>query len=351
MKNYMGASTFLALADPLDDYIKHIDCWGKFLEVDKILITQVPTSDYRYADYEALATFFATRNCSWGYPYQVYRVQAAASNDNDTNPYTNSLILNKKVFVPQTGSTFDDEALAVYSAAMPGYEIIPMPTNLSSAPWENTDALHCRTHEVADRHMVFIKHFPLFGVQQSANDYAVSAEIYAYGIGVAAKDIPQLHYKIGAGNFISIDMQTADSKTYTASIPKQNEGTEIKYYITAKDASNRVFAHPTIGEPDAHSFVAGAGLSDVYIVKNHAEVSVFPNPCYGGFYISSGNKEIKNAEISIYDITGKLVYKSSSEKTEVLGMIRIQLPENVKGVQFVKIKTETFTVIKKIVVN
>ena len=37
-------------------------------------------------------------------------------------PYTNSLILNDKVFVPITGSDWDEQALSTYQSAMPGYE-------------------------------------------------------------------------------------------------------------------------------------------------------------------------------------------------------------------------------------
>ncbi len=65
MQDYLGITTYHVTADPLDDYIKHIDCWGKFLDVDKVLITQVPTSDYRYNDYETVANYFAAQNCSW----------------------------------------------------------------------------------------------------------------------------------------------------------------------------------------------------------------------------------------------------------------------------------------------
>jgi len=124
MENYLGITDYHVVPDPQDEYIKHIDCWAKYLDVDKILITEVPATDYRYSDYEAAAAYFEEQNCSFGYPYQVFRVQAADYDDYDVNPYTNSLIQNNKVFVPQTGSSLDDEAIAVYEEAMPGYEII-----------------------------------------------------------------------------------------------------------------------------------------------------------------------------------------------------------------------------------
>ncbi|MDP3445930.1 MAG: agmatine deiminase family protein, partial [Ignavibacteria bacterium] len=140
--DYLGVSSYDVIDDPLGDYIKHIDCWGKYLAPDKILIGQVPSTDPRYTDYEAVANYFATTPSSYGYPYKVYRVNTPGGSQ--ITPYTNSLILNNKVFVPTTGNALDNAAIAVYQQAMPGYEII----GIQSTNWVNTDALHCRTHEI-----------------------------------------------------------------------------------------------------------------------------------------------------------------------------------------------------------
>ena len=60
--DYLGINTYMMLDDPLGDYIEHIDCWGKFLGVDKVLIGQVPTSDSRYNDYEQVANTFTIQS-------------------------------------------------------------------------------------------------------------------------------------------------------------------------------------------------------------------------------------------------------------------------------------------------
>ncbi len=100
--HYLGIETYHVLPDPLGDYIEHIDCWGKFLDVDKVLIGQVPESDPRYDDFEYVADYFASTPSSYGNNYQVYRVQTPGGNP--PTPYTNSLILNKRVFVPSNRS-------------------------------------------------------------------------------------------------------------------------------------------------------------------------------------------------------------------------------------------------------
>ena len=136
MQEYLGITSLHVLPDPNNTYIDHIDCWGKFLAPDKVLIRSVPSSHAQYNAIEATAAYFAGINSAWGYPYRVYRVYTP-----NNQPYTNSLILNKKVFVPQMNSTHDAAALQVYRDAMPGYEVIG-DIGTSGATWESTDALH-----------------------------------------------------------------------------------------------------------------------------------------------------------------------------------------------------------------
>ena len=198
--DYLGVKTYHIIDDPLDEYIKHIDCWAKFLDVDKVLVGQVPPSDYRYADYEFAANYFGFQTTSWGNKFQVYRVYTPGAYP--YTPYTNSLILNKKVFVPQTGSQWDDEALAVYEEAMPGYEIV----GVYHTTWENTDALHCRAKGIADVDMLFIRHMPLLGNKDFRWEWDLNAEIIPYsGMGVIYDSL-LCYYKVDSGNYQSVPL-------------------------------------------------------------------------------------------------------------------------------------------------
>jgi len=133
-EDYLGIEEYHVLPDPNNTYIDHIDCWGKFLDVDKVMIRSVPASHAQYDEIEETAAYYAEQISSYGTPFEVYRVYTP----ND-QPYTNSLILNKKVIVPIMNSQWDDEALAAYQEAMPGYEVVGF-----TGSWESTDALHCR---------------------------------------------------------------------------------------------------------------------------------------------------------------------------------------------------------------
>jgi agmatine deiminase len=258
VQNYLGVDNYMVVADPNNTYIDHIDCWGKFLDVDKVLIRSVPASHPQYDEIEATAAYYASQISSYGTPYQVYRVYSP-----NNQPYTNSLILNKKVLVPITGSSNDAAALLVYQAAMPGYQVFGF-TGLPSEPWESTDALHCRTIGIADRQMLFIDHLPITGEVPSQNSFTVNAEIVPYSNTEVYTDSTWLIYKVNGGIYDTVPMIHADSTHWTGLIPGQVEGSEIAYYISATDASGKHATNPYIGAPDPHIFhVAVSPVADI----------------------------------------------------------------------------------------
>lgn len=247
--DYLGVEQYHFNEDPLDDYIEHIDTWAKFLDTDKIIIGQVPEDDYRYEDFEAVADYYENTMSDWGTPYQVYRVFTPG--DAPDTPYTNSLILNDRVFVPTTGSEWDDEALATWQEAMPGYEII----GVDFYSWQNTDALHCRTHEMADKEMLKIKHMPILGSMEREEDYTIEAEIIPFSGETIYEDSVKVYYKLeeeGAYDYVMMENTSAD--LWEATLPVPDEATEVYYYIHAADESGRSENHPYIGAHDPHDF-------------------------------------------------------------------------------------------------
>ena len=248
VRDYLGIRKYNVMPDPLDEYIDHIDCWAKYLDIDKVLVGQVPQTDYRYADFEYVANYFAFQTSSYGTPFQVYRVYTPGNYP--YTPYTNSLILNKKVFVPITGSQWDDEALAVYEEAMPGYEVVGIMHNT----WESTDALHCRAKGIADVGMLFVKHMPLLGNKDFQFEWDLTAEIVPYsGVGVVSDSLI-CYFKVDEGNYQAIPLQYRNGYQYSATIPFVEPGSEVSYYLHAVDLSGRRKNHPYIGAPDPHVF-------------------------------------------------------------------------------------------------
>ena len=250
MLDYLGIHTYHVVQDPNNTYIDHIDCWGKFLDVDKILIREVPQSHAQYDEIEDVVDYFAAQTSSYGTPYEIYRVYTPQD-----QPYTNSLILNDKVFVPITGSSYDDEALETYENAMPGYEVHGF-----TGSWESTDALHCRTRGIADRGMLYVRHIPLLGNQPTNTVYELEFTITPYSGESILLDQTHVYYQVNSGDFQSANLTHQEGNVYTASIPMQEEGDEIAYYLHAEDASGRTVNHPFIGEADPHVFFVGAPI-------------------------------------------------------------------------------------------
>ena len=297
--DYLDIDNYYVRPDPLDEYIKHIDCWGKFLSPGKVLIGQVPESDYRYDDFEAAADFFASTTSSYGKPYEVFRVFTPGTPPN--TPYTNSLIANNKVLVPLTGSQWDDEAIASYEEAMPGYEVV----GITYGGWMNTDALHCRAKCVADLEMLYMKHMPLLGTVGYEESYDITAEIIACsGEGVYADSV-FVYYSINGGDYLSSTMQFESGTTWTGSIDGIAAGDDVDYYIYAADESGRRVNHPYIGEPDPHEFHAfGVNTDDLQLTPDTLLFLTYED-CLDGKTLNIIN--ISSDSVEILEITPESV--------------------------------------------
>ena len=184
LSNYYGINTYHVVADPNNEYIDHIDCWGKFLSSSKILIREVPNSHNQYEDIEEVATYFSSILTSDGLPWDVYRVNTPSD-----QPYTNSLILNDKVFVPIMNSSWDGPALEVYESAMPNHEVLPF-----TGSWQSTDALHCRVKGIPDLNFI----------QFESGDLNMDEYINVLDIVLA------VNYVLGLDELSSYQIQLAD---------------------------------------------------------------------------------------------------------------------------------------------
>ena len=258
MRDYLGIDPYHVTIDPQGDYIAHVDCWGKYLAPDKILIARVPQSNSHYADYEAVAQYFETTNCCWGYPYHVYRVEEPGGST--LAPYTNSLILNKSVYVPLgTNSTYNQQALAVYQEAMPGYEIVGVTNNDWSIGWENTDALHCRTRGVMDFNMLFVDHRDVYhGEEEWQAEYPVVSKFIAYSGMDLKQDSLLVYYSINGGEYQVAHMTaTGNPDEYVGNITGFQGGDEIDYYVFGADESGHRYTQPVFAELDPHHFTVG----------------------------------------------------------------------------------------------
>lgn len=264
MEDYCGVETYHVVPDALGEYIKHIDCWAKFLAPDVIMIIDPSPSHSHYNDIEDAVEYFENQTSCYGTPYNIERVYTHLS-----EPYINCLILNDKVLVPITGSQWDDEAIESYENAMPGYEVLGF-----TGSWQSTDALHCRAKGIVDRYMLYIEHTPLSGDQYEHEGYTIQAKIFPYSGEDLILESTGVYWKVEGGSWNFVEMESLVNNEYHSLIPSQEDGTIVYYYIHTEDDSGRIENHPYIGGPWAHSFTA-------YIDNEPPEVIDLDGPTEG----------------------------------------------------------------------
>ncbi len=259
MHNYLGIDDYSVLQDPNNTYIDHIDCWGKYLAPDKVLIRSVPASHPQYDEIEATANYYATKISAFGTPYKVYRVFTPQN-----QPYTNSYILNDKVLVPIMNSQYDEQALQAYRDAMPGYKVIGF-IGAPATPWQSTDALHCRAHEMADLGMLFVRHIPLQGNESpTGGNYNFVANVKPYSGQSVYQDSVIVYYRVNPNPvtpYTPVNMTNTMGTSWSASIPAPEQGSTVEYYIFAADQSGRHEYAPFIGPADAYKFFVNSQLA------------------------------------------------------------------------------------------
>jgi agmatine/peptidylarginine deiminase len=300
--DYKGIDTYHVVPDVNGEYIQHIDCWGKFLAPDKILIRSVPTTHSQYDEIEAAVDYWEQQTSAYGWPYHVYRVYTP-----NNQPYTNSFILNQKVLVPITGSSWDDDAILSYQQAMPGYEVLGF-----TGSWESTDALHCRAKGVGDPGVLYVWSVPLRDITEAADAYPVEAQIIDYSqTGLIAGQL-RVYWRAGtSGPFDYVTMTASGADLYTAAIPGQPMGTTIQYYLHAADNAGRQEDYPIVGSAGPFSFqvlVDSQDLADRAPGASGLLVESWPNPMRSTATLRFTLDRGAELRAGIYDAQGRLVY-------------------------------------------
>jgi agmatine/peptidylarginine deiminase len=348
MLDYLGISNYMVIQDPQGQYIKHMDCFGKFLAVDKILIDSVPASDPQFNAYQATAAYYRNTNCSYGYKYKVYRPYTSGSANGE--PYSNSFISNNKVFIALKGTANDNAALNTYKQAMPGYTVTGY-LESPGAPWESTDALHCRVHEIADRKMLYINHMPLFGKVCSSTGYKISTDVVSYDAQAVKAGYPMIMYRINSNPWDSISMTLISANKFEGTIPFQSNGTAVQYYIKAIDNSNKIAFHPFIGAADPHTFTAECLTGIQSEIAPETYFNTYPNPNNGDFYVYLDSKRACTSNIKISNMLGETVYNDTYDLNSGISLKHIVLSNIGKGVYMIEYSTNFETITQKIVIQ
>lgn len=254
VNQYLDFENYHIFDNPNEESIQHIDCLAKLVNPETIIIKQVSESSPEYDCMEDFANSFYELNTFYGRPFKIHRILCPEIDPGwwETNPvaaYTNSLILNGKVLVPQYGVPEDMQALGVYQQAMPGYEVIGFYGAIND-PWYAEDALHCRTMGVFDPHMMHISHKTI-RTEELINNASINinVEVLDYGDFNLSPESVVAYWKYSSedGPFGQFNLEFDSDNIYVGAFPVLNANSEIEYYITATNVLGNTISHPNAG--------------------------------------------------------------------------------------------------------
>lgn len=258
----MGFSTYHILDNPNIESIQHIDCNAKFLDAETVMVKELDPANPEYACLEALADTFTGMQTWAGRPFRVCRVFCPAIDGPSwetypTAAYTNSLILNGRIYVPQYGIAGDAGAIQAYQDALPGYEVL----GFAYENWYGEDALHCRTMGIFDPQMLHIQHAALRDEDAAPGvTLPVMITVMDYSLSGIVEGSVLLKWRYSdESEWQTVPFEeTRDAAVYTADLPPLNENTTVHYCIAADSNAGRTGKHPGAGW---HVFNVGSGSS------------------------------------------------------------------------------------------
>ena len=257
----LGFQTYNIISNFEHRGIQHIDCLLKIIDEETILVAEPPSDHELFGVYnEIVEEELSKLKTPYGRTYKILRIKTARYMEERLAAYTNSLILNKTVYVPLFDIDQDSEALKTWADAMPGYTIKGFKFYLDDEPfvtdklrrhyrsygWNEGDALHCRTRAIWNPDMLFVSIKTIKPKVDVNQDNKVYATIIDYSGKGLVKDKNELHWRLeGETKWNNITLNQSENENhFFAQIPNHKSGTTIEYYISAVSNSGEKETRP-----------------------------------------------------------------------------------------------------------
>ncbi len=228
MKSFLGIDRYTTARLAPKVTIEHIDTFGKLVAPDTWVFSEFPQGSQFRKDSEAYVTLLKSLRSPYGTPYKIHRMKmrlregARGDRAEDYRAYINSFISNKALFYPSYGDDIDDEAKAVYQAALPGYEMVGV--NNEQTSWG--DSVHCRSRNLMKKNSVFL--FPTLANGE------LSVEAFA-SPGARFDEAPVAHVDLD-GETREVSLKAVDGNHFAARLGGK-AGSTVRFYVTAKDSA------------------------------------------------------------------------------------------------------------------
>jgi agmatine/peptidylarginine deiminase len=317
---------------------KHVDMYMKVIDYETILVSSYPDYLPDYGVIEATVELLESTNTFFGKPYKVIRIPAppkadgswSTTQNDEMRTYTNSLIINNTVIVPSYNlPEWDNNAKAIYTAAMPGYTVEMVDSRMLTILG---GAVHCITREVPAQHFSRIIHEKVAG----AIDYTESVNIHCQATSDTLVQTMWLYYRnSGEEQFTKTAVQLT-CPTHYGTIPNIQPTDTIDYYLELITYNDSITYPLSAPEGYFTFWFNSVGQNEVSIRANR--LTIFPNPSDGNFRIKSEAQPDLESIISITDVSGRLVYTCG-----ITGYADEICTGLDRGTYIMSVKTETVT--------
>jgi len=250
--------------------IQHIDCYMKLIDEETILVAEPPVEHPSYKIYEDIVkNELSQLKTYYNRPYKIRRIKIGMSKTG-LAAYTNSIILNKTVYVPLFDIDLDIDAIKTWENIMPGYTVKGFKFSFDNEPiiskkmkrsygeygWNSGDALHCRTRAIWDSNMLFISVKKIDEEIKINNKAMIYISVIDYGGEGLVENQPRLYWRIkGSNSWNSSSLQNTKNKHhFYGSIEAQSKKTNIEYYIEAKSKSGKIERRPSTAPNGYYSY-------------------------------------------------------------------------------------------------
>lgn len=271
-RKLLGLDSYHILSNFEEMGIQHIDCMMKLLDEERMLIAEPPVDHALYPVYENIVqNELKGLKTKYGRPYEILRIKTHRYEGENLTAYTNSIIVNKIIYVPLFQIDEDNEALQTWREAMPGYTVKGFTFALKDEPaitqemkehyrtgygWNNGDALHCRTRAVWDDEMLFISTKRVDKIVDSRQSSKVYVTIIDYSRQGLLRDKARLFWRVsGEKEWRSDTLNSTQNPThFFYEIPSHPKGATIEYYIEAESKSGRKERLPRVAPDGFYQF-------------------------------------------------------------------------------------------------
>ncbi len=250
----LGITNYNILSNFEERGIQHIDCFMKMLDEERLLVMRPPADHPASVVYEGIVEHELSHlTNAFGRPYQILRLDTDVFDEDHPDElaaYSNSLILNKVIYVPLFGIPQDTVALRQWGEAMPGYTIKGFEFVVGREPkmdqnvykhygtigWTGGDALHCRTRAVWEPTMLYISVDRIPVQVAKAASYPLDVILKDYSAGKLMDESLRVLWRVkGQQDWNNELLKPTDVPDhYAASIPGGQAGVTIEYYIAAR---------------------------------------------------------------------------------------------------------------------